>query len=1723
MATAITVTTDSALDRITWTFSADKTTGFFANGEPWVVGPVTIIDIFPKPSGTPNIRRISALDSPDAIPETTLRTAVQQKSAVGALPWPHGPYQDPALPARQGVGSVWHGSMKNPTLDGFTNEPPNGFDTRIDYMYRRESDSAADVTNYTGTYKNTLNVALNVCPGASGGVTSFTLQPDDMLFSARSYVNSNPEDSGKIGNYGVGPLQKIAVLTVLSVAPPAGSFRPSLWGTNKTINWNIDDIDWNVFKTLTLPAGNGSNDTVVPYTYADMLKIMPSLPWIEWYDHPSAAKSVPTLNNCALIYNEAGYYKTFGNAEWTAAAWFSGDDAAAARGESFDTASGLVRGEAAFGRTAADKFGSVALWLNTGALTPEKKTIAYRYIQNGLDIFDWLYNSSNWAKREKTGFAPNGAHRQGRKLPVVVAAACLGTKTDAATTALKYAAGQWKAVNGVPSYEGFAEDAAVFTVNTGDLTRTINPPSGSWIGRPFATYDKSWLGKADWGINHSYFPQDDNAYQDSTYRNNQHMDSSWLACRIMGLTPLWNHDAGTVLYFERYHSPAAGAVLTATTNYASFMYARMMPAYFSLFFIGRKIVTNKVTAVRGAADSGSSTSFLANKVGTIIAGPTNIAGVNWWQIRYKNGPALATPLTGWSPETDINVLGAGFNTTIDGRGGIFEAGKAVSLITSVPDASVYYTTSAINSPVTTPADYDSSSGVAKLNAGGIPGTTSYSLPAGDTVFTTAIVREGYDMSDVTSATYRIDSSGVPVQPSQSRGVASATQLEPALIFPPTATLTKNDVTWTFSESKQVGQYANGDWWVVGPVTITAVTPNTIRTTGSERHGMMVNPGNGDYTGSGVTPWHGFDSRIQWHEYKPTLNVTLPYTAAVNSSLVKSVSHVPDVPAGRSTGHPLYIKDYQILTVVAEAPVPFSFRPPYRGEGSRVSTWTKSDLKYDKLASLPKAQVLTYLPDKANLEDIFSNVWFEYSGAWLGRYTHPFYMAPSGYGRDIANNTGDAALLLNLDYTSAEKERLLIGLVQYGIDNAGIIAQGGGWMADGGHNIGRLSPLIIAAFVLDNTTLKNYTKGSAQNFQEYQSTFVVSEVDINRDGLVGSAGNDDFPVLYAPRDLGMPEWGIRHGSGFPTWDNNFWQASYRDINGGAFTAPAMAAKVMSARSYIDYEPFFKYAERHVDFERSSSYGGELSSNFTPGFHSQFHGAFNNAPLGYTAGSVAVAWSAAAGTVSEYRIYTKLAVDSTFTLAQTVASTARSTIITGLAFSTNYTVKVVAYNSSTQVETSVLSPYNRYTPPQYSPYRGAGVVSAWTKLLTNGSFDVTWPAASTTPSDYAVYVKRSGRPDDEYALYETVPSNVLSTTIKDRVFRTDYIIKVDARTAVTPATVPATYTSTTVLTTSALRAVEASNGNAIPIDIPTRPANYPAPTGYKGYYRTGYGLTWNDGPKTTGSQLLFTGIEPNTQYQIKVASYFENPDSVNGVAQTISEGPDSNMVLCYATQSIITMPPGLTLNTVTGLISGTPTTAGTYPLTVSATNAAGTGSKGLTITINPAAAAWSASSWSNDADSGIIGASTYTVAVNLGGGAVTVNGVPFQSSVTSGPNFLIGGAISSFVRASNVAGNSATLALDFIYGGDPRTVTLTGLTPGLTYETSLFSYGWEASGRVQTFASGNNTLTLDQDLYGINNGIRIVYTFVADNSGTKELTITPATDHTFHLAALANRLV
>ncbi len=183
--------------------------------------------------------------------------------------------------------------------------------------------------------------------------------------------------------------------------------------------------------------------------------------------------------------------------------------------------------------------------------------------------------------------------------------------------------------------------------------------------------------------------------------------------------------------------------------------------------------------------------------------------------------------------------------------------------------------------------------------------------------------------------------------------------------------------------------------------------------------------------------------------------------------------------------------------------------------------------------------------------------------------------------------------------------------------------------------------------------------------------------------------------------------------------------------------------------------------------------------------------------------------------------------------------------------------------------------------------------------------------------------------------------------------------------------------------------------------------------------------------------------------------------------------------------------------------------------------------LTCSPGIAAGTWTSHAWTGDADSGIVPGGHYTVAVNCGGDAVTVNGVDFQADALAGPNFTIEGVVERYQPDGRcgVTGAGASLAGDFIYGGSPGTVTLANLTPGATYETSLFAYGFDAAPttRSQIFALGDARATLDQNLNGEGKGIRIACTFVADSSGSAVIEITPFGGGTFHLSALANRKV
>jgi hypothetical protein len=184
----------------------------------------------------------------------------------------------------------------------------------------------------------------------------------------------------------------------------------------------------------------------------------------------------------------------------------------------------------------------------------------------------------------------------------------------------------------------------------------------------------------------------------------------------------------------------------------------------------------------------------------------------------------------------------------------------------------------------------------------------------------------------------------------------------------------------------------------------------------------------------------------------------------------------------------------------------------------------------------------------------------------------------------------------------------------------------------------------------------------------------------------------------------------------------------------------------------------------------------------------------------------------------------------------------------------------------------------------------------------------------------------------------------------------------------------------------------------------------------------------------------------------------------------------------------------------------------------------------FTISAATSGWSFAPWNDDATSGVNGTKTYAHAYNFGVTTpdATINGVTFRGLPGANPTvnneFRITGLGNAFGSddVNNInTGGSATIARQFIYGGNPGVFTLMGLMPGTEYVATFYAMAWETGFRAQTFSCGNDRLTVNEDQFGENNGIRISYRFIAPSSGILALTQTPTlAANTLHLYGFAN---
>lgn len=286
-------------------------------------------------------------------------------------------------------------------------------------------------------------------------------------------------------------------------------------------------------------------------------------------------------------------------------------------------------------------------------------------------------------------------------------------------------------------------------------------------------------------------------------------------------------------------------------------------------------------------------------------------------------------------------------------------------------------------------------------------------------------------------------------------------------------IVQHGVVWTFGEAVPFGRYANGDYWVVGPVTVVGVSPAF----DGGHHGWEVNPSD--------PVSQGFDERVA--DFDPSRVPELPYTAGPGESLVKGVSLTPLGEDCRPC-----LETAVVLTVVADVPEGQGerlFRPPYFGGEKPV--YAVDDLRTELLPSLAA------VGEPPPLEEIagwFRRVQLDHKTNWVGRALHPEANMPD-YGSSIASRNAVGALRLMLEDPLVDKEPALVVYVQMGIDLYHMLLNGGSWPPNGGHSEGRKLPVAFAALLLDDATIQDAVRDStSEDFGENGGMYLSSESD-----------------------------------------------------------------------------------------------------------------------------------------------------------------------------------------------------------------------------------------------------------------------------------------------------------------------------------------------------------------------------------------------------------------------------------------------------------------------------------------------------------------------------------------------------------------------------------------------------------------------------------------------------
>jgi hypothetical protein len=428
--------------------------------------------------------------------------------------------------------------------------------------------------------------------------------------------------------------------------------------------------------------------------------------------------------------------------------------------------------------------------------------------------------------------------------------------------------------------------------------------------------------------------------------------------------------------------------------------------------------------------------------------------------------------------------------------------------------------------------------------------------------------------------------GSELRPQPVYTITNAPQTPKLADLPMQTSISQYGITWTFQGSAPVGQFINGDYYVVGPVTISQIDPRPL--VGSqvpaaeigERDRQNVKNGRFVRNGSMLNPPArrevAFDSGIR-NFFHPEHLAVPPLHLKAGDRLVSTISlkvgekarfpyHTE--PAYRDQHDNSPVKTAAVLTCVAEPLPPDAFRPSY-GD-ARQKVYLARNLRRDLLRNFPRP---LNTPKLETWIQIFQRPWF--NTCFFG-FEQPMENMPH-YGQWVGQAQSMAGLMLMLDFPPDAKEPLLINMVQVGIDYWGLVRNGHpGWEGHGGHGSGRKFPIVFAGLLLGDAEMAAPTRTfpKVEFAEDNQTTYGkgwtgATALFAGHSGIQSASGKTERPVWGPYEHLPPSKW-IR---------GNINSESYRRANtSSSWVGQALVLRLLHAEKQWNHPPFFDYVDR-----------------------------------------------------------------------------------------------------------------------------------------------------------------------------------------------------------------------------------------------------------------------------------------------------------------------------------------------------------------------------------------------------------------------------------------------------------------------------------------------------------------------------------------------------------------